>query len=125
MVCSNSQSAANVSHLKQGLGDARLEHRSNSVLIVAPLSVFETCGYVAPLPCLKQNLKSGTGVLVEGGVSRRLTPQSFITRIVRDRLVGKPSFAGLGKSSPSSSQNPRSWTECGSKFNAKINACPR
>jgi hypothetical protein len=30
-------------------------NRSNSVLLVAPLSAFEICGYVAALPSLQQN----------------------------------------------------------------------
>src|ERR1039458_1209336 len=60
-------------------------NRSNSVLIVAPLPAFEICGYVAALPSLRQNPPSGTVVLVHG-VLLRLTPQSFITRIVRDRV---------------------------------------
>src|SRR6266566_7118339 len=63
---------------------------------IAPLSAFEICGYVAPLPSLQENPSSGTVVLVEG-VSLRVTPKSFITRIVRDRLVGKQEIENLAR----------------------------
>src|SRR5260370_38704323 len=42
-------------------------NRSNSVLIAAPRSAFEICGYVAPLFFLQQNPSSGTVLLALGG----------------------------------------------------------
>src|SRR5579863_6447730 len=41
-------------------------NRSNSVLINAPVSAFETCDYEAPLPSRQQNCASGLTLLVEG-----------------------------------------------------------
>src|SRR5579864_6618067 len=44
-------------------------NRNNSVLIVAPLSAFEICGYAARLPSLQQNHSPGTVGLVAKNVA--------------------------------------------------------
>src|SRR5580692_10073493 len=62
-------------------------NRSNSVLIAALLSAFEIW-HVAPLFFLQQNPSSRT-VFLSWEHRFRLTPQSFITRTVRDWLVGE------------------------------------
>src|ERR1700733_5383856 len=64
-------------------------NRSNSVLIIARLSAFGMCGYVPPLPSLQQIPRLGKSFVSRERRSRP-APQSFITRIVRDRVVGKP-----------------------------------
>src|SRR5271169_3181500 len=69
-------------------------NRSNSVLIVAPLSAFEICGYVAPSPSLQQNPSSGTAVLVEGVSLPPNAAVCYNPEPSRDQLVGNSSPEG-------------------------------
>src|SRR5579872_3089676 len=70
-------------------------NRSKSVLIAAPPSAFEICGYVAPdvptrkIPRLEQSF-------VSKGCRSRPTPQSFITRRqIVESPRGHPTLVGL------------------------------